>query len=74
VGGSMKKLKFGIKRITNWLGSSKQHYFYVLNFGEKNRDSKILGGGKRLFPPPLEKISLQLPFLAKNKKIFFQRL
>ena len=47
----------------------------VLNFGEKNRDSKILGGGKRLFFPPLEKISLQLPFLAKNKIFFFfQRL
>ena len=51
---------------------TKKKYPYVLNFDEKNRDLKIVGGGgKRLFPPPLEKISLHLLFLVKNKKKFF---
>ena len=46
---------------------------YVSNFDEKNRDLKILGGGGKtpVSPPPLEKISLQLLFLVKNKNNFF---
>ena len=41
----------------------KPDYSLVLNFVEKNRDSKILG-----------KISLRLSFFVKNQKIFFQKL
>ena len=62
--------------MTKYIQKDKKNYSqYVLNFGEKNRDSKILGGEKTPVFPPLEKISLQLPFLAKNKNLFFfQRL
>ena len=38
----------------------------VLNFGEKNRDSKILGGGKRLFPPPPRKNILTASIFGKK--------
>ena len=71
-------LKFWKKQFsqTNFQKKGKYIFFNVLNFDEKNRDLKIPGGGNACFPPPplLEKISLQVLFLVKNKFFFFQRL
>jgi len=44
----------------------------VLNFVEKNRDSKILGGGTPVSPPPRKNILTASIFCQKSKIFFFK--
>ena len=53
--------------LAKFVGAAYAFKRFVLNFVEKNRDSKILGGNNA----PLENISLQLPFFVKNQKQMF---